>query len=270
MEDAPEPEVCERNSAEGPCGDGVSGHRTLLTHFLRGERDRSETKIRTVAARLAGEGPRWPGDGAAGVGGAGWIDRERHQYRSAAWPRTSVPVISSEGPLSLIPMRALLTFPSARGGAGRDQRGARGAFGLVVAQRQGERRVSKPSRSRGSRTRHIVTSRQRRVLVCRLGEAVLVLVPVRADWSRPLVNTSRRFLWRSAGSLVDDCRANLWTTLGNSGVRRSSCPGTPCGTGVRGRRTSPTRTPSGESGIGRRRRSAPPAAGLPEEVAVAG
>jgi hypothetical protein len=68
-----------------PCGDGVSGNRTLLTFFLREERDRSETKILTVPRRLAGEGLRWPGDEAVGIGGADRIDRERHQYRSAAW-----------------------------------------------------------------------------------------------------------------------------------------------------------------------------------------
>ena len=68
--------------AGNPCGAGRPGHRTLHTHFLRGERDRPETKIRTVAAQLAGRAPRRPGDGATGVGGVGWIDRERHQYRS--------------------------------------------------------------------------------------------------------------------------------------------------------------------------------------------
>ena len=31
-------------------------------------------------------GWRWPGDEAAGVGGADWIDRERHQYRSSGEP----------------------------------------------------------------------------------------------------------------------------------------------------------------------------------------
>ncbi|HEX4686570.1 MAG TPA: hypothetical protein VH228_07295 [Nocardioides sp.] len=35
--------------------------------------------------RLADEGLRWPGGEASGIGGAGEIDRERHQYRSAAW-----------------------------------------------------------------------------------------------------------------------------------------------------------------------------------------
>lgn len=80
-----------KKSRENPCGAGVVGHTTSPTHSLRGERDRSETKIRTVPHRLAGEGLRWPGDGAAGIGGAGWIDRERHQYRSlrcSAGPRT--------------------------------------------------------------------------------------------------------------------------------------------------------------------------------------
>src|SRR3954451_22195596 len=71
-----------KESLQTPCGGGVAGRRTLLTFFLRGERDRSETKIRTVPRRLAGEAPRWPGDGAAGIGGADGIDRERHQYRS--------------------------------------------------------------------------------------------------------------------------------------------------------------------------------------------
>ena len=60
-------------------------HRTLLTFFFREGRDRSETKIQTVPRRLADEGLRWPGDEANGIRGAGRIDRERHQYRSAAW-----------------------------------------------------------------------------------------------------------------------------------------------------------------------------------------
>jgi len=67
---------------ENPCGGGVSGRRTSPTHSPRGERDRSETKICTAVPQLAGRQPRWPGDGAAGVGGADGIDRERHQYRS--------------------------------------------------------------------------------------------------------------------------------------------------------------------------------------------
>ncbi|HET8663543.1 MAG TPA: hypothetical protein VFM08_04440 [Nocardioides sp.] len=41
--------------------------------------------------RLADEGLRWLGDEAIGIGGADGIDRERHQYRSAAW-RDSGPV----------------------------------------------------------------------------------------------------------------------------------------------------------------------------------
>ncbi len=68
------------------------GNRTLLTFFLREERDRSETKIRTEPRRLADEGLRWPGGEVIGIGGAGSIDRERHQYRSAAW-RDFGPVI---------------------------------------------------------------------------------------------------------------------------------------------------------------------------------
>jgi len=68
-----------------PCIDGASARRTLLTFFLREGRDRSETKIHTVPRRLADEGLRWPGDEVVGIGGADRIDRERHQYRSAAW-----------------------------------------------------------------------------------------------------------------------------------------------------------------------------------------
>jgi hypothetical protein len=80
-----------KKSPETPCGAPPPGNRTLLTFFLREERDRSETKIRTVPRRLADEGLRWPGDEVIGIGGADGIDRERHQYRSAAW-RDSGPV----------------------------------------------------------------------------------------------------------------------------------------------------------------------------------
>src|SRR3954453_6489155 len=54
VDDTPELEECSKKSRQGPCGTGHSGHRTSPTHFLRGERDRSETKIRTVPRRLAG------------------------------------------------------------------------------------------------------------------------------------------------------------------------------------------------------------------------
>jgi hypothetical protein len=99
---------CRRSS----CGAGVPSRRTSPTRSLRGERDRSETKIRTAPRRLADEGLRWPGDGVTGVGGVDWIDRERHQYRSPGEPldhglvpgRDGSP---PEGPLSLIPTRAL-------------------------------------------------------------------------------------------------------------------------------------------------------------------
>ena len=40
---------------ESPCAAGRPGHRTSPTHFLRGERDRSETKIRTAEHQLAGD-----------------------------------------------------------------------------------------------------------------------------------------------------------------------------------------------------------------------
>ena len=69
VEDSVEPQVCEKKSAGSPCGTGGPGHRTLLTHSLRGERDRSETKTGTTLDQLAGRGSRGPGDGAAGVGG---------------------------------------------------------------------------------------------------------------------------------------------------------------------------------------------------------
>jgi hypothetical protein len=65
-----------------PWGGGVLGRRTPPTHSLRGERDRSETMIRSDRGRLAGPGRRRPGDGVCGIGGDGWIDRERHRYRS--------------------------------------------------------------------------------------------------------------------------------------------------------------------------------------------
>src|SRR6201999_1946708 len=67
------------------------------THSLRGERDRSETKIRTTPRRLAGGGLRWPGGEVAGIGGAGWIDRERHQYRSLGVPEGHGLVPGSDG-----------------------------------------------------------------------------------------------------------------------------------------------------------------------------
>jgi len=38
-----------------------------------------------VPRRFADEGLRWPGDEVIGIRGTDWIDRERHQYRSAAW-----------------------------------------------------------------------------------------------------------------------------------------------------------------------------------------
>ena len=76
-----------RKGPETPCGSGVPGHRTLLTHFLRGERDRSETKIRTMVGQLAGRGSRRPGDG-------GRRGRRRRLDRPGASP---VPV-DGEGP----------------------------------------------------------------------------------------------------------------------------------------------------------------------------
>ncbi len=112
VEDSPETEVCERKCRGTPCGPGALGNRTLLTFFLREERDRSETKILTVPRRLADEGLRWPGGEGIGIGGAGG---STGSVTSTGRRRGGTPVLrtSSEGPLSLIPMRALLTFPSA-------------------------------------------------------------------------------------------------------------------------------------------------------------
>src|SRR5689334_3156479 len=99
---------------------GVLGRRTSPTHFLREARDRSETKICTTPRRLAAPGSRWPGDEATGIGEAGWIDRERRQYRSSGRPPDPGLVprpdgLPTEGPLSLIPTGALQLFPSAAG-----------------------------------------------------------------------------------------------------------------------------------------------------------
>jgi len=75
-------------------------------------------------------------------------------------------------------------------------------------------------------------------------------------WSGPLVNSRGRFLWRS--------RTGLWTRTGRTvddleelGVRRSSGR-EPLVAGRSGAVELLSRNPSGESGIGRRRRSVPP------------
>jgi hypothetical protein len=114
--DGPEEIGLRRDSVpETPCGGGVAGRRTSPTQSLRGPRDRSETTICTTTERLAGRGWRWPDDGAAGIVGAGWIDR-RHRYRSKRWtagprPRVEARRTPTEGPLSLIPTGALQLFP---------------------------------------------------------------------------------------------------------------------------------------------------------------
>ena len=83
--------------SENPCGTGVPARRTSPTQSLRGPRDRSGTTICTTAERLAGRGWRRPGDGVSGIGGAGWIDRERHRYRSSGGPPDSGLVPRSDG-----------------------------------------------------------------------------------------------------------------------------------------------------------------------------
>jgi len=109
VEDAPELEVCERNLAQTLVGLGFRGIQ-LLPRTPSGEsgigRRRRSTQCLTG---LPERGCSSRVTKAVGIGGAGWIDRERHQYRSMAWSGLA-PVIASEGPLSLIPMRALLAF----------------------------------------------------------------------------------------------------------------------------------------------------------------
>jgi hypothetical protein len=119
VEDAPELEVSERKVRRTLVAPGIRGIE-LLPRTPSGERDRSETKIRTTPRRLAAEGSRRPGGGACGIGGAGWIDRERHQYRSSGVPPDSGLVPGpdgspTEGPLSLIPTRALRPSPGIHG-----------------------------------------------------------------------------------------------------------------------------------------------------------
>jgi hypothetical protein len=132
---------------------------------------------------------------------------------------TSVLRTSSEGPLSLIPMRALLTFLT------------------------GSPRLSSTlaGSSRLSPGIDLLAARAR---------------PGGALWSGPLVNTGSRFLWSSWCS--------LWTSTGRVvedpgelEVRRDSAPEPLVPPSSDPVELLP-RTPSGESGIGRRRRSVPP------------
>ena len=59
-----EPEECSTN----PLRPWSAGHRTLLTHSLRGARDSSKQKVRTTKNQLAGDASRRLGDEAAGTG----------------------------------------------------------------------------------------------------------------------------------------------------------------------------------------------------------
>ena len=95
VEDTPSPRNWSEKFPESPCGPRPGRHRTSPTHSLRGERDRSETKIRTADRQLAGGSPRELGDEAAGVGVEDWIGRERHQYRSS---RRALVTHTHEGP----------------------------------------------------------------------------------------------------------------------------------------------------------------------------
>ena len=92
-----------RNVGESPCAPDSAGHRTSLTPSGNGRRDSSETRVHTIANRLAGEGSRRLGDEAAGTGDDERVDRKRHRYRS------------TEGPLRLILARALRLFPEVSG-----------------------------------------------------------------------------------------------------------------------------------------------------------
>jgi hypothetical protein len=215
VEDAPEPEVCQKKCRRSSCGAGVQSRRTSPTRSLRGERDRSETKIRTAPRRLADEGLRWPGDGVTGVGGVDWIDRERHQYRSPGEPldhglvpgRDGSP---PEGPLSLIPTRALHLFLRAEVGLLRRRSGA-----------------SPPPKWDFS------------------AAEVGLLMPPRVASS----STARRV---SCGGRTRNCGRDGLRCGGRAGTRSMSKKfgENPCGAGVPGRRTSPTHSFGSAGSVG--------------------
>ncbi len=82
VEDTPETQVCRRIGPPALVAPGLQDiELSSRTPSGEGGIGRRRRSLRWPPS-LLGEVPRWPGDGAAGVGGSGWIDRERHQYRS--------------------------------------------------------------------------------------------------------------------------------------------------------------------------------------------
>jgi hypothetical protein len=99
VEDTPELEECRKRFAKTLVGLDVRAvELSLRTSSGKSGIGRRRRSTRWPPS-LLGEVPRRPGDGAAGVGGVGWIDREHHQYRSMVRATGLPGVITSEGPL---------------------------------------------------------------------------------------------------------------------------------------------------------------------------
>ena len=208
MDDSPEPEVCEKK-VEKPLV--VPGPRAIeLSSRSSSGRDGIGRRRRSTQC-LGGLPTRGCDGQVARSSGSEETAGSTGSVTSTGQRRGGTPVLrtSSEGPLSLIPMRALLQFSSTE---------LRGNF-------------------------------------CRLSVVRRELLPVSAHWSGPLAHRRRDFLWRS--------RCELWRTAGGVvddpeelAVRRSSAREPLVRPGREPVELLP-RTPSGESGIGRRRRSVP-------------
>ena len=238
MEDSPEPEVCERNVVKPLVAPG-SWAVELSSRSSSGRSGIGRTRRSTQC--LGGLPTRGCGGQVTRSSGSEEPTGSTGSVTSTGRRRGGTPVLwtSSEGPLSLIPMRALLTFRSARRGelaSTATRREGRGASGALPT------------------SRRICASRSRRVVSERLGVPAFEDGPgersARPHWSGPLLNRRGRFLWRA--------RHALWTIPARAvddpeelEVRRTQGrePLVRCG---RDPIELLPRDPSGESGIGRR------------------